>query len=507
MQFLFREERVIWKADLARAIVLCLSYVLAAGTGDLFFSTGSTWQPLLILAFLIAYYGLLYGRLYRHFIAKRREYAVFAEIQTILSLVLITLLVHYTEGVVSIFRILYLVEIFSTGFILSRRFCFLSANLSWLLYALMAWSEFGNLTPPTSTNPRVLEYYLDYENILYNMLALVFACNAFAAFGLFANSMYIKSEKLQNFYSDIEKVREKKEVMSFIDALTGVKNFTYFKLVVDEKLKRASFEKKEFALAVLDVDHLSEIKKEHGYDAWHHVLRSVAGTITDSVRTSDEVAWVDGDFCILFNDIRPADFRKAIERTRKAIGSTEFSFNEGRNIVHVTVSIGYILYPEHISTFDFMGEDREHLVLDVIFDRLMRALNVAKLTGRNRICGFEDPEFIEFYREMARESSVLSETFEEKNGSSENPPGTAAEPARLSLAEQEGESYLKSPEEERKRLNLEALERAARQGRISYGRPETDFTIQQWEIKSDATSDLFREWDRERKVMEDGDGA
>lgn len=93
------------------------------------------------------------------------------------------------------------------------------------------------------------------------------------------------------------------------------------------------------ALVVLDVDRLKPINDAFGHAAGDHVLRAIARTLADQVRSSDVVGRLGGDEfgILLWNVDKPAADAKAAALER-AVDALHFTF-DGR-AVHAGASVG-----------------------------------------------------------------------------------------------------------------------------------------------------------------------
>jgi diguanylate cyclase (GGDEF)-like protein len=154
------------------------------------------------------------------------------------------------------------------------------------------------------------------------------------------------------------------------DALTGLANRRAF----DEALTRAIAEADRFGhsvgLVICDVDNFKRINDVYGHEVGDHVLRSVATTLSASVRGVDLVARYGGEeLVMLLGKADVATAWEVAERMRAAIeGKT---IGVGEHLIHVTASFGVASYPESAHA----GEE--------LFPAADKALYVAKREGKN----------------------------------------------------------------------------------------------------------------------------
>jgi two-component system cell cycle response regulator len=154
------------------------------------------------------------------------------------------------------------------------------------------------------------------------------------------------------------------------DALTGLSNRRDF----DEQLGRVIAETDRFggscSLIVADIDHFKAVNDSHGHEAGDTVLKHVAKTLCESIRTVDVCARYGGEeIAILLPQTETKGAVELAERLRQRL--EERPAVVGNAPIRVTASFGVATYPDPVPYGDwlFMGADR--------------ALYAAKDAGRN----------------------------------------------------------------------------------------------------------------------------
>lgn len=174
------------------------------------------------------------------------------------------------------------------------------------------------------------------------------------------------------------------EKLVFVDPLTSVYNRTYFDLQAQNELARAQREEGSVALCIVDIDDFKMFNTAYGYEAGNRVLVEVARLMSRALRPFDTVArWGGEEFAVLLTSpVEATDARTISERLRTNIERTvlELEGLDGHtHRVHVTVSIGVAVFPEHAG--DVPG--------------LWRAANLALLTAKratkNQVVFFQPP--------------------------------------------------------------------------------------------------------------------
>lgn len=161
---------------------------------------------------------------------------------------------------------------------------------------------------------------------------------------------------------------ERTRILALTDGLTGLANRRRCTHQLAHETARALRQKSAFSVAICDIDHFKRINDEIGHNEGDRVLREVAQTLAESVRTIDMVGrWGGEEFIALLPNAATQGGRIVAERMRRSIADCVDSL--GRP---VTVSIGVAAYRE--------GESAEQLVA-----RADEALYRAKNRGRNRV--------------------------------------------------------------------------------------------------------------------------
>jgi diguanylate cyclase (GGDEF)-like protein len=171
---------------------------------------------------------------------------------------------------------------------------------------------------------------------------------------------------------DVRHAQRKITVLSQTDELTGLLNMRAFGSLLDKEIATARRYLQPFTLTMIDVDELKNVNDRFGHAAGTRLLKTVAGSIRDCVRTSDVLARYGGDeFVILMPHTRSEAAVIAAERIRAAIHDSTFEMNGQR--IAATASFGIASYPEGV---DAAGD---------VLEKADVALYISKQSGRNRV--------------------------------------------------------------------------------------------------------------------------
>lgn len=188
---------------------------------------------------------------------------------------------------------------------------------------------------------------------------------------------------------DITEKRESEERMQYLehfDEMTGLINRSRFMELLSEWIYNADVVEDKGILLLIDIDEFKFINDTYGHGVGDELLRRMAILLQEIVneeRASNieikrgvlEGRMGGDEFSLFIPGLEREDGRLLAEKIRNRFGN--FRLMEG--LVHATVSVGAVLFPEHgITTKD-------------LFTRVDAAVYRAKEMGRNR-CHIYSPE-------------------------------------------------------------------------------------------------------------------
>jgi diguanylate cyclase (GGDEF)-like protein len=132
------------------------------------------------------------------------------------------------------------------------------------------------------------------------------------------------------------------EHLAFRDALTNLPNRRYLELKLAQALQDHQQFGRECGLLLFDLDRFKQVNDAHGHEAGDAVLKAVAETLVQSLRTVDLVGRLGGEeFLVLMPDVQAMVLGDLAERCRLLIAQS--SVAHGATRVSVTASIGVTL--------------------------------------------------------------------------------------------------------------------------------------------------------------------
>jgi diguanylate cyclase (GGDEF)-like protein len=125
------------------------------------------------------------------------------------------------------------------------------------------------------------------------------------------------------------------------DPLTGLANRREFEARAEAEIARARRSNAPLTLALGDIDFFKRLNDEHGHGVGDEVLRTVAGGIARTTRSTDVCARVGGEeFAILLPDTTPERAAPLIERLRDELRTHASPSGE-----ELTISFGLAEFP------------------------------------------------------------------------------------------------------------------------------------------------------------------
>ncbi len=161
------------------------------------------------------------------------------------------------------------------------------------------------------------------------------------------------------------------EKLALMDQLTGLPNRRYLDTLLANQMDLYMRNGVSFGLAFLDIDHFKRFNDTYGHLAGDRVLKMVAKTLTDGVRSSDIVGrWGGEEFIAIFPSTPQEALAGVAEKIRMLVENS--ALRENGETLSVTISSGATAY--------LRGESAEELVR-----RADRLLYQSKQDGRNRV--------------------------------------------------------------------------------------------------------------------------
>jgi diguanylate cyclase (GGDEF)-like protein len=166
---------------------------------------------------------------------------------------------------------------------------------------------------------------------------------------------------------------------AFTDYLTGLKTRGYFEQQLDLELKRCERKKSSLSLLMLDIDFFKPLNDRYGHHVGDQILRDIASLLTKDMREVDTVARYGGEeFVIILPETSALAASVVAQRIRHSIEQSRFFAGSAEAIEHLTISIGFAVYPQD-------AQFKRDLIVSAD-----AALYDAKSRGRNQVTMYSD---------------------------------------------------------------------------------------------------------------------
>lgn len=170
-------------------------------------------------------------------------------------------------------------------------------------------------------------------------------------------------------------LHEQTQKQALVDGLTGLYNQKYFKAKVSDELRRASSNKLETSVVMMDMDYFKKFNDTHGHLLGDLVLKDLASIIKSVSQNNYVVSRYGGEeFAVLLPETSLDDACMLAEKIRLKVVNHKFTGREQRE-VKMTISIGV----------NFHSYQHPELSQIEFIDRADTALYRAKNDGRNQV--------------------------------------------------------------------------------------------------------------------------
>jgi len=177
------------------------------------------------------------------------------------------------------------------------------------------------------------------------------------------------------FTLEIKKVLlyETVEKLAITDSLTSLYVRRYFLERMEEELQRSRRYAFNFSFLMIDIDDFKRANDTYGHLVGDVILKEVSAIMKEVVREIDLVARYGGEeFAVLLPETGMEGAKIVAERIKTKVAENTFKAYDER--LHITVSIGVAVYPDH-------GMEAGDLI-----EGADAALYAAKKLGKNVVC-------------------------------------------------------------------------------------------------------------------------
>ncbi|MEE8208428.1 MAG: GGDEF domain-containing protein [Nitrosomonadaceae bacterium] len=169
------------------------------------------------------------------------------------------------------------------------------------------------------------------------------------------------------------KMQMEAERVASTDGLTGLHNRRWLSDAFKRQMQRCELDNLPCTVLMLDIDHFKGVNDRFGHIAGDRILCTVAQMLLSTMRPADLISRYGGEeFALCLPDTSIKDSSLIAERLRTAIANAKTTFEDGKQLPPVTVSIG-------------IAQMQPGQTLDSLISSADSALYRAKANGRNCI--------------------------------------------------------------------------------------------------------------------------
>lgn len=270
--------------------------------------------------------------IFRHLPFFRRETRLKLAIETWVMLAFITVLLMYTGRIHSPLLNLYLLPIILSALTLGKWTTVLQVGLVAACYLLLGEPASRADVITLSSGTQVLAVIVPF--LLAAFLTAVFV-------------------------SDMKAAQKKIRILSETDDLTGLYNMRAFQRLHSREHQKAERYSREYAVIIVDIDHLKVVNDTYGHEAGNALIREVANIIGRIIRTTDMAARFGGDeFIVLLTETAGPEAREVALRLRNSIN--KMTLEIAKKMIRTSASIGFAAYPKDSADINELRRLADH---------------------------------------------------------------------------------------------------------------------------------------------------
>jgi diguanylate cyclase (GGDEF)-like protein/PAS domain S-box-containing protein len=171
------------------------------------------------------------------------------------------------------------------------------------------------------------------------------------------------------------KTNERTKHLALHDPLTGLPNRRLLLERLDQSMARAQREGRHLALFFVDLDGFKSINDQWGHAAGDEVLKFVANTLLDTLRTTDTVARLGGDEFVLLLE-NPANQEEVANLAERVIAAIQLPPSLQQTDSRIGASIGIAMLGAHAKSVGQLMKSADS------------AMYAAKAAGKSRFLFF-----------------------------------------------------------------------------------------------------------------------
>lgn len=160
-------------------------------------------------------------------------------------------------------------------------------------------------------------------------------------------------------------LHEETQLLAITDELTGLPNYRHFAMTLSREIERSARFDRPLSLLMLDLDFFKGVNDTFGHQRGDAVLAEVAKRIQSKCRDVDTVCRYGGEeFVVIVPESEAEGAGRLAERICAAVRRKPFG-PAGAPPVHLTVSVGIAVFPEHGTTASLLLRKADEALYEV----------------------------------------------------------------------------------------------------------------------------------------------
>ncbi len=184
-----------------------------------------------------------------------------------------------------------------------------------------------------------------------------------------------RTRDLENKNRMLERIKEKLELLSRTDPLTGLLNRRAAIERMEQEKIRFERSRRPFSIVLMDIDNFKRFNDEFGHDCGDFILKEVAEFIRSNIRKQDALArWGGEEFLLILPETSGEGAIVLAEKLREALSRTSFVYGGAEHSVKMTFGI---------SVYDNVEKS-----IDLCLREADQALYAGKRGGKNKVVAY-----------------------------------------------------------------------------------------------------------------------
>jgi len=191
----------------------------------------------------------------------------------------------------------------------------------------------------------------------------------------------LEARLMWRMVTDLKEAKKNLEYLATHDELTGLCNRRHIMAQLEREVSHAIRYQTDCSLVIIDLDHFKLVNDEHGHLSGDLVLKYVANTLQESVRTSDVLGrWGGEEFLVVLPHTSGKNAVQAVNKWLKTLKSHAIELTDGVKL-NVSFSAGVASFSEKGQCSDL------NECVDAFLELVDNRLYAAKDQGRSCVVG------------------------------------------------------------------------------------------------------------------------